>query len=143
MIAFCRLFIVLFKNVCYERKVQGELLGSYFHYTLEWLRPQVPTTSIRLMMLGDRVECQCYKHPYPVNSKNTAKSNIMFNFVLSSQIDFIQYKFEHYKQYLISENHSKDTLNHRELCEIAIQCKETYWLACSYFFVVELFLEFL
>ena len=39
---------------------------------------------------------------------------------MSSQTDFIQYKFEHYKQSLISENHSKHALNHRELCEIAI-----------------------
>ena len=40
---------------------------------------------------------------------------------MSSQIDFIQYKFEHYKQYFISANHSKNALNHHELCEIAIQ----------------------
>ena len=40
---------------------------------------------------------------------------------MSSQIDFIQYKFEHYKQYIISENRSKDALNHRELYEIKIQ----------------------
>ena len=38
-IAFCQLFIVRVKKVCYERKVQGELLGSYFHCTLEWLCP--------------------------------------------------------------------------------------------------------
>ena len=29
---------------------------------------------------------------------------------MSSQIDFIQYKFEHYKQYFITENHSEDAL---------------------------------
>ena len=36
---------------------------------------------------------------------------------MPSQIDFIQYKFDHY---FIRENRSKDALNHRELCEIAI-----------------------
>ena len=36
-IAFCRLFIVRVKKVCCERKDQGQLLGSSFHYTLEWL----------------------------------------------------------------------------------------------------------
>ena len=40
---------------------------------------------------------------------------------MSSQTDFIQYKSEHYKQYFIRENRSKDALNHRELCEIAKQ----------------------
>ena len=40
---------------------------------------------------------------------------------MSSQIDLIQYKFEHYRQYFIGENLSEDPLNHRELCEIAIQ----------------------
>ena len=37
------------------------------------------------------------------------------------QIGFSQYKFKHYKQYFISENRSEHALNHRELCEIAIQ----------------------
>ena len=36
-------------------------------------------------------------------------------------MDFIQYKFEPYKQYFVSENHSKDALNHPKLCEIATQ----------------------
>ena len=48
------------------------------------------------------------------------KNNILFCTV-SSQIDFIQYKFEHYKQYFIGENHSQDALNHHKLCEITIQ----------------------
>ena len=39
---------------------------------------------------------------------------IIFNFVLFEAIDFIQYKFDPIK-------HSKDALNHPELCEIAIQ----------------------
>ena len=30
---FCRLFIVQVKKICYEKKVQGELLGSSFHYS--------------------------------------------------------------------------------------------------------------
>ena len=60
-IAFCRLFIVRVKMVCYERKVLGELLGCFFfHSTLEWRRPYVPTTSFGLMALRNRVECQCY-----------------------------------------------------------------------------------
>ena len=57
---FCRLFIVQVKKVCYEKKVQGELLGISFHYTLKWLRPQVPSTNFRLMTLQNWVECQCY-----------------------------------------------------------------------------------
>ena len=40
---------------------------------------------------------------------------------MPSQADFIQYKCEHYKQYLIRENRSEDALNHRELCEIVKQ----------------------
>ena len=59
-IAFCRLFIVRVKKVCYERKVRGELLGCFFHCTLECLCPYVPTTSFRLMALRNKVECQCY-----------------------------------------------------------------------------------
>ena len=59
-IAFCRLFIVRVKKVCYERKLRGELLGSSFHCTMEWLCPYVPTTSFRLMALRNWVECQCY-----------------------------------------------------------------------------------
>ena len=53
-IAFCRLFIVRVKKVCYERKVRGELLGCFLHCTLECLRPYVPTTSFRLRT---KVEC--------------------------------------------------------------------------------------
>ena len=53
---------------------------------------------------------------------------------MSSQIDFIQYKFKHYKQYFISENRSKDALNHHELSEIAIQGKKTFWQVLLVFF---------
>ena len=56
-IAFCQLFIVRVKKVCYERKVRGELLGCFLHCTLECLHPYVPTTSFRLR---NKVECQCY-----------------------------------------------------------------------------------
>ena len=49
------------------------------------------------------------------------KRNKKFNFVLFQVIDFIQYKFDHLKQYFIREKRSKHALNHRELCEIAIQ----------------------
>ena len=31
---------------------------------------------------------------------------------MPSQIDFIQYKFEHYKQYFINENSFEEALNH-------------------------------
>ena len=41
---------------------------------------------------------------HPVNSKNATKNNNLFCTV-SSQIDFIQYKFDHY---FIRENRSKD-----------------------------------
>ena len=57
-IAFCRLFIVRVKRVCYERKVREELLGCCLHCTLEFLRPYVPSTSFRLMALQNKVECQ-------------------------------------------------------------------------------------
>ena len=40
---------------------------------------------------------------------------------MSSQTDFIQYKFEHYKQYFVSEKCFKGALNHCKLCEIAIR----------------------
>ena len=40
---------------------------------------------------------------------------------MASQTDFIQYKFEHY---CIRENHSKDALNHRELCEIMMRASK-------------------
>ena len=59
-IAFCRLFIVRVKKVCYERKVRGELLGCFFHCTLECLCPYVPTTRFRLMALRNKEECQYY-----------------------------------------------------------------------------------
>ena len=59
-IAFCQLFVVRVKKVCYERKVRVELLGCFFHCTLEWLCPYVPTTSFRLMALRNQGECQCY-----------------------------------------------------------------------------------
>ena len=58
--AFYRLFIVRVKNVCYERKVRGELLGCFFHCTLECLCPYVPTTIFRPIALRNKVECQCY-----------------------------------------------------------------------------------
>ena len=81
-IAFCRLFIVRVKKVCYESKVQRELLQSYFHCTLEWLCPQAPTTSFRLMALRDRIERKCHKETsHPVNSKMQQQKTI-FNFVL-------------------------------------------------------------
>ena len=106
-IAFCRLFIVRVKKVCYERKVRGELLGCFFHCTLECLCPYVPTTSFRLMALRNKVECQCYNETNipPCSFKNTRKFNFM-----SSLIDFIQYKFDHWKQYFIRENRSLKTL---------------------------------
>ena len=50
-IAYCRLFIVRHKKVYYERKVREELLGCFFHCKLEWLRPYVPTASLKLMSL--------------------------------------------------------------------------------------------
>ena len=53
---------------------------------------------------------------------------------MSSQIDFFQYKFKHYKQYFINEKCSKDALNNCELCEIAIQTQKTFWLALLVFF---------
>ena len=59
-ITFCRLFMVRVKNVCYERKVRGKLLGSFFHCKMEWLRLQVPNTSFRLMALRNSAECQYY-----------------------------------------------------------------------------------
>ena len=59
-IAFCQLFIVRVKMVCYERKVRGELLGCFFHSAMEWPHPYVPTTSFRLMRLQNWVECQSY-----------------------------------------------------------------------------------
>ena len=59
-IEFCQLSIVWVKKLRYEKKVQGELIGSYFHRTLEWLHPYVPTTSFRLIVLWNKVECQCY-----------------------------------------------------------------------------------
>ena len=82
--AFCRLFIVPAKKVCYERKVRGELLGCFFHCTLECLCPYVPTTSFRLMALQNKVECQCYNETNipPCKFKNTTKNNIMIHFVL-------------------------------------------------------------
>ena len=40
---------------------------------------------------------------------------------MSSQIDFIQYKFEHLKQYFIYQNRSTEVLDLRKLCEIAIR----------------------
>ena len=66
--------------------------------------------------IGLNVSVTKKQKSHPVNSKH----NIQFCTV-SSQIDFIQYKFDHQKKYFISENRPKDALNHGELCEIAIQ----------------------
>ena len=76
-IAFCRLFIVRVKKVCYERKVQGELLGCFLQCTLEFLHPYVPSTSFRLTVLWSKVECQCYNETNipPCYFKNTTKNN--------------------------------------------------------------------
>ena len=41
-------------------------------------------------------------------------------FTVSSQIDFIQYKFDQY-QYFIRENRFKNAFNHHKLCEIALK----------------------
>ena len=57
---FADFFIVRVKTVCYERKVQGELLGYFLHCTLGHLHPYVPTKSFRLMALWNKIECQCY-----------------------------------------------------------------------------------
>ena len=54
---------------------------------------------------------------HSVNSNMQQKITIN-SCTVPSQIDFIQYKFEHY---FICENHSKDTLNHHELYETVIQ----------------------
>ena len=75
-IAFCRLFIVRVQNVCYEQKVRGEILGCVLHCTLRCLSTYVPTTSFRLMVLRNKVECQCYNETNtasPVNSKTQQK----------------------------------------------------------------------
>ena len=67
----------------YARKVQGELLGCFFHCTLAWLQLYVPTTSFRLIALRDRVECQCYKETnIPLSQFKNATKNNMFNFIL-------------------------------------------------------------
>ena len=57
-IVFCGLFLVRGKKVCYERKVQGELLGCCFHCTMDW-----PCHMFLLQVLGwwrYGTECQCY-----------------------------------------------------------------------------------
>ena len=41
LVIYCQLFIDWVKEVFYERKDWGELLGCFFHCTLEWLRPYV------------------------------------------------------------------------------------------------------
>ena len=40
-IAFCWLFIVRVKKVCYERTVWEELLRCFYHCTMKWLPPWV------------------------------------------------------------------------------------------------------
>ena len=60
-------------------KVQGELLGCFFHCTLE---PYIPTTSFKLMALRNRVECQCYNETtIPISQFKNASKNNIFNFV--------------------------------------------------------------
>ena len=56
-------------------KVQGELLGCFFfHCTPEWLLPYVPTTSFKLMVLHNKVECQCYNETnIPLSLKSQQK----------------------------------------------------------------------
>ena len=49
------------------------------------------------------------------------KRHKKFNFVLFQVTDFIQYNFDHLKQYFIREKRPKHTLNHRELCEIVMR----------------------
>ena len=81
---------------------------KFFSLYNEVTPPWVPTTSFRLMVLKNRVECSVTmkQTSNPVNSKTQQK--ITFSIcTVSSQIDFIQYKFGHCKQYLICENHSK------------------------------------
>ena len=113
------------------RKVQWELLGNYFHCTLGWLHPQASTASFRLIALWNRVKYQCYKEANipPCYLKNATKNNIKFCNVLS-QIDFIQYKFDHQKQYFIRESRSKHALNYRDISGIALK---TFWLALLIF----------
>ena len=83
-IAFCWLFIVQVKKVCYERKVWGELLRCFLHCIQECLCPYVPNTSFRLMALQNKVECQCYNETNipPCWFRNATKNNIMINYVL-------------------------------------------------------------
>ena len=71
-IAFCRIFIVWVKKVCYEQKVRDELLGCFLHCALECLCPYIPTTRFRLR---NKEECQCYNETNipPVNSKTQQK----------------------------------------------------------------------
>ena len=82
-IAFCQLFIVQVKKVCYERKVQGELLGCFFHCTLKCLPPHVPTTSFPLMVLWSKVVSvlQWNKHP---NSKTQQKITYLLLYCVKS-----------------------------------------------------------
>ena len=52
-----------------------KLLGCFFHCTLEWLCPYVPTASFRLMLLRNQVDCQCYKwNIKTVKQKNQQKN---------------------------------------------------------------------
>ena len=60
------------------------------------------------------------KHPTLLIEKHNKKQYIKFCTV-SSQIDFIQYMFDPWKQYFIRENRSKYVLSHHKLCEIAMQ----------------------
>ena len=74
------------------------------------------------MVLKNKAECSVTmkQTSHSVNSKMQQKITYSIC-TMSSQIDFIQYKFDHWKQYFIRENRSKDTSKHCELCEIAIQ----------------------
>ena len=145
-IEFCRLFIVQVKKVCYERKVQGELLGSYFHCTLDWLHQQAPTTTFRLMVLRNRAKCQCYKETnIPPCLLKTQQKITIFNFVLC-QVRLILFDTN-----LITKNNIlyvktvvKDTLSiTANFVKSQYKRKKHFGQTCLYFFVVELFLQLL
>ena len=141
-IAFCQLFIVQVKKVCYERKVQGELLGCFFHCTLKCLPPHVPTTSFPLMVLWSKVVSvlQWNKHP---NSKTQQKITYLLLYCVKSDW-FYSIQIWSLKKHFICENCSKDTLNCSKLCGIAMQLQENILASLSrIFFAVELSLEFL
>ena len=55
---FYQLFRVRVKKLCYESPRQTS--SMFFHSTLEWLQLYIPIISFRLIVLRNRVECQCY-----------------------------------------------------------------------------------